>query len=66
MVEANAENNAHYVLGLIEAFASQLSKEINVPVENCRNFLLGQVVKYLKLGHQNTTLKDFVEHGIIS
>lgn len=66
MAQTTTEGKAYYILGLTEVFATQLSQEINVPLPNCRSFLLGQVLKYLEIGHKDTTLEDFIEHGILT
>lgn len=68
--EYNLEKNTpkermYYILGCTEAKALELSKEIDVPVEQCRNFLLNQVIKYLKTNSQDIYNEDLIKHGII-
>lgn len=66
MKKVTSKEQMYYILGCTEAKALELSKEIDVPVEQCRNFLLNQVIKYLKTKSQSISLEDLVEHGILS
>lgn len=66
MEKATPKEQMYYILGCTQAKALELSKEIDVPIEQCRNFLLNQVIKYLKDNSQTINLEDLIEYGILS
>lgn len=63
--KAKATEKMHYILGCTEVKAIVLSKEIDLPVEKCRNFLLNQVIKYLKTNSRNVDIEDLIKYEII-
>lgn len=66
MEKATANEQMYYILGCTQAKALELSKEIDVPVEQCRDFLLNQVIKYLRTNSQSVSPEDLVEYGILT
>lgn len=66
MEKVTPKEQMYYILGCTEAKALELSKEIDVPFEQCRNFLLNQVIKYLKTKSQSISSEDLIEYGILS
>lgn len=66
MEKATAKEQMYYILGCTQAKALELSKEIDVPVEQCRDFLLNQVIKYLRTNSQSVSPEDLVEYGILT
>ena len=66
MEKVTPNEQMYYILGCTQAKALELSKEIDVPVEQCRNFLLNQVINYLKTKSQHISLEDLIEYGILN
>lgn len=65
MGKVTPNEQMYYILGCIQAKAFELSKEIDVPIEQCRDFLLNQVIQYLRTKSQSISLEDLIEYGII-
>lgn len=64
-LKMTGKEQTFYILGCTQSVAMKMSKEINVPVEQCRDFLLNQVIKYLKTKSQDISMSDLAKYGII-
>lgn len=63
MEKSHISDRAHSILAHIESESVELSREIKIPVEQCRNLLLNRVNKYMVEGNTEFKSEDDLKNN---